>query len=83
MQPAHGYHKSRIPKGVLGELSKIEEEFEELVDAKTQGNKILMMCELADLYGAIEAFAIKQGLTMRDIKTMSDATTRAFLTGER
>jgi hypothetical protein len=29
-----GYHKTKIEKGILGEFSKIKEEFQELEDAK-------------------------------------------------
>jgi len=36
-----GYHLKSITKGVIGEFSKIQEEFEECVDANEQGGKIL------------------------------------------
>lgn len=51
-----GYHLKKIPKGVLGEYSKIEEELAEYEDAKAQDSKIMMAVELADLYGAIRAY---------------------------
>ncbi len=35
-----GYHKKEIKKGVLGEYSKIKEEFKELTDAVDQGDKV-------------------------------------------
>jgi len=50
-----GYHITKIPKGVLGEWSKVEEELAEYEDAKEQGSKILMAVELADVWGAIVA----------------------------
>jgi len=78
-----GYHLRPIPKGVLGQTSKIQEELDELVDAEAQGNKILAMCELADLYGALEVLAVRYGLTMDDLKSMADATARAFQDGSR
>lgn len=49
-----GYHLVEIKKGVYGKFSKIEEEFAELQDAYNQKNKILQICELSDLFGAIE-----------------------------
>jgi hypothetical protein len=36
-----GYHKRVICKGVFGEFSKVQEEFEELLDAKDQCSKVL------------------------------------------
>jgi hypothetical protein len=78
-----GYHKREIKKGVLGESSKIREELDELEDAEDQENKILVHCELADLYGALRACAREYWLTMEDLVTMADATERAFQSGER
>jgi hypothetical protein len=78
-----GYHLTEIPKGTLGELSKIEEEFLELKDAYQQDCKIMMMVELSDMYGAIEEFCITQGITMDDIKKFSNITKRAFKNGRR
>jgi phosphoribosyl-ATP pyrophosphohydrolase len=77
------YHKKIIQKGILGKSSKIQEELEELLDAEEQSNKILAMCELADLYGALEACTKDYGLTMDDLKEMADATARAFQSGSR
>jgi hypothetical protein len=78
-----GYHLSKIPRGVLGEFSKIEEEFEELKDSIKQKNKVLSICELADLLGSIELFAQNYSLTLGDIIKMKDLTEKAFLCGER
>lgn len=77
------YHLVPIKKGVLGEASKIQEELDELMDAEVQENKILALVELSDLYGALEAMAITYGVTMDDLKKMSDATKRAFMSGSR
>ena len=54
-----GYHLKHIPRGSLGDSSKIEEELHELQDAEEQGIKILMLCELSDLVGAIDAYLAK------------------------
>lgn len=77
------YHLESIPKGVFGEVSKIEEELLELKDAIEQDNKIMIGCELSDLYGAVREYANKYGLSMRDLEIMADATKRAFDTGYR
>jgi phosphoribosyl-ATP pyrophosphohydrolase len=73
-----GYHKKEIEKGELGEFSKIKEEFQELEDAIDQGDKILILCELSDMYGAIEEYLKKYNLTIDDLKSFSDKTKSAF-----
>lgn len=78
-----GYHTVRINKGLLGTSSKIREELEELLDAERQGVKILISCELADLYGALQACAAQHDLTMDDLKSMADLTQNAFAQGQR
>jgi hypothetical protein len=79
-----GYHTRKIEKGVLGEVSKIREELEELEDAELQDIKIMAMCELADLVGAIRAYAKKKyGLKLSDLHKMAKATRRAFKAGQR
>lgn len=78
-----GYHKRAIKRGTLGFASKIREELEELEDAIEQNNQILALCECADLIGAIEAFAIEHGSTLRACIDMMEATKRAFLDGSR
>ncbi len=78
-----GYHLTTIPKGILGEISTLEEELLELKDAEQQQSKIMMLVELADLYGAIEEYVKKQHLTMKDLKKFSQITKRAFKNGRR
>jgi hypothetical protein len=78
-----GYHTVEIAKGVLGKSSKIREELDELLDAEKQGVKILIHCELADLYGALRECASSYGLTMGDLGSMVDLTKSAFEHGER
>jgi hypothetical protein len=81
---SHGYHTRKIDKGVLGEVSKIREELEELEDAELQGIKIMAMCELADLVGAIRAYAKKKyDLKLSDLHAMAKVTRRAFKAGKR
>lgn len=79
-----GYHKRAIViQGTYGEVSKIEEELDELKEALEQNNKILALCEIADLYGAVEAVAERLGVNMEDVKSMAAATKRAFQCGDR
>jgi predicted house-cleaning noncanonical NTP pyrophosphatase (MazG superfamily) len=78
------YHLRIItPKGKFGELSKVYEELDELAESLEQNNRILALCELADLYGAIEGFAKNLGVSMEEISKMSLATKRAFESGSR
>lgn len=81
---ATGYHFQQIPKGTVGHFSKIKEKLAELEDAIDQDCRIMAEVELADLYGAIEAFAKDHyGLDMMDLQKMSDITKRAFRNGHR
>jgi len=80
-----GYHKSKIKRGKLGELSKLQEELDEALDAERQGIKIMLLLELSDLYGALDLYLIRHfpNISMKDLKAMSRATHRAFASGER
>lgn len=79
-----GYHLRKIEtEGVFGQASKIREELEELEEALEQSNKILALCELADLFGAIEGVANSLGVTIKDVADMAQATKRAFQDGTR
>lgn len=79
-----GYHKREIPEGVYGEFSKVAEEWEELLDARDQNARILELCEIADLYGALAGYVEKRfGMSMDDVKKMAELTSSAFLDGSR
>ena len=52
-----GYHRTKIKKGTLGKISKVQEEIEEYKDAIKQKCEIMAIVELADIYGALEAVA--------------------------
>ena len=80
-----GYHTRRIAKGKLGEISKIREELEELEDADLQGARVLVLCELADLVGAVSHYVEKHFPTVNlgDLIKMVQLTERAFKNGER
>lgn len=80
-----GYHIDNIMPGIYGEINKIEEEVNELKDARSQGCKIMELVELSDIIGAIEGYLEKAhpAITIYDLITMSKITRRAFLSGER
>jgi hypothetical protein len=78
-----GYHLTEIPKGKLGDISKIEEEMLELKDADKQKCKVMVLVELSDLYGAMEEYCKKYNLKMKDLKKFSKITKRAFKNGRR
>lgn len=79
-----GYHSREIEKGVLGEFSKIREEFEELEDAVTQEDPVMTLCECSDLLGAIEAFTkSKYNITLKDLIIFNVKTQNAFKNGKR
>ena len=78
-----GYHLTDIPKGVLGEFSKIKEEFLELEDAVKQNDSILVLNELSDMVGAIEEYVKRWNLDLNALKTFSDKTKSAFIDGKR
>ena len=80
------YHLKEIPKGVLGEFSKLIEEFEECKDSFEQGNKIMLLVELSDFLGAMEHYLKKnygETITIADLLEMTKATNRAFNSGHR
>lgn len=79
-----GYHKRKIEKGVLGDFSKIKEEFNELEDAFEQSIPPLIICELCDLVGAIEEYSMsKYNITLDELIKMKDLTKSAFKEGKR
>lgn len=82
---AIGYHRRKIKKGVLGEVSKIQEELDELKDAEEQGVTIMALVELSDLVGAVQAYleAKHPSVTLDDLREMSGVTRRAFRNGRR
>lgn len=80
-----GYHKREIPKGVVGELSKIYEEIEEVKDAQEQGIELMVLLELSDLLGAVDLY-LKHNhptLTLGDLLAMSRLTQEVFINGFR
>lgn len=50
-----GYHIRNIPRGTLGEWSKVSEEIEEIIDALEQNLKPMVLIELCDCLGAVRS----------------------------
>jgi|WetSurMetagenome_2_1015567.scaffolds.fasta_scaffold70102_1 hypothetical protein len=81
-----GYHQDlAIPKTSVGSILKVFEEVHELQDAVLQKQKVLALCELADLVGAIDLYLKenKTNLSLHDLQKMSRLTRRAFKVGSR
>ena len=80
----YGYHTREINKGILGEFSKIEEEFEELKDAYGQEDPVMVLCECSDLLGAIKHYVgEKYNISLEDLVKFNDKTEKAFKAGRR
>jgi len=80
-----GYHLREIPKGELGELSKLYEEILEALDAEAQGSSLMALVELADLFGALKSYLAKHHptISLDELETFSSITSRAFVSGRR
>jgi hypothetical protein len=80
-----GYHLADIPRGEVGESSKLLEEVLELQDAEAQECKVMALVELSDLIGAIALYLEKHhpDTSIEDLITMSQITRRAFENGRR
>lgn len=65
-----GYHLREIPKGVVGEASKILEEAAEFAEALEQGAKLMAIIELSDMRGAVEAYLknYHDGVTLQELE---------------
>jgi len=80
-----GYHLKEIPRGEVGELSKVYEEILEALDAEAQGATVMALVELSDLVGALKAYLAKHhpSITLEDLEAFSSITARAFTSGRR
>lgn len=80
-----GYHLKEIPRGQIGELSKVYEEILEALDAEAQGSSVMTLVELADLIGAVKAYLAKHhpSVTLEDLEKFGAITARAFTSGRR
>lgn len=83
--PGSGYHLKPIPKGVVGEPTKIVEEMAEFLDALKQDNPVMALVELSDQIAAIGQWLARHhpSITVADLATMGEATVRAFENGHR
>ncbi len=80
-----GYHLKSIPKGEVGELSKVYEELLEAYEAESQDSALMVLIELSDLIGAVDRYLQKhhQSIKLEDLIKMSSITQRAFDSGRR
>lgn len=80
-----GYHLKSIPKGKVGELSKIYEELLEAYEAESQDSALMVLIELSDLIGAIDRYLQNHhpSFQLDDLIKMSSITQRAFDSGRR
>lgn len=74
------YHDTDIPKGVLGQFSKIMEEVLEMKDAIDRNAKVMVIAEMVDIIGALELYveANYPCLTLADLVTMSQLTRQSY-----
>lgn len=77
------YHKLKIHKHSVDSPYKLQEEFLEYIDALATGNKVMAIQELSDLFGCIENEVQKFGMSVDDLKVMSDLTKEVFESGTR
>ncbi len=73
---AKNHHIAKIKKGKRGEISKIQEELDELKDAVVQDDPALIKHELSDVFGALRSYALKYNLKMRDLHELNKVTRR-------
>lgn len=78
-----GYHVKEIKRGTYGDISKVTEEYFELMDACEQLNPVMALQEMSDLIGAIEGLAKNYNISLKDLIRMKKATKRAFKDGTR
>ncbi len=73
-----GWHLGKIPSGVLGDLSKLDEEYAEYEDAVRQNLRILQFYELSDMIGALAAQVQKDKLPWTDAMPTPTAMSAAL-----
>jgi len=77
------YHKIKICKHDVKSPFKLQEEFFEYLDAVANKNPIMAVQELSDLYGCLENEISKYGMSVEDLKKMSELTKSVFKSGLR
>lgn len=67
------FHERKVRAGTYGELSKIQEELDEAIDAEEQGIDLLVLIELSDIIGAVAGVAEeKYGFTLEGLIKFSE-----------
>lgn len=72
------FHVMPVRQGTYGELSKIQEELDEALDAETRGQKLLLMIELSDIIGAVAGVAERHGYSLDDLIQFSELRRNVF-----
>lgn len=79
-----GYHARDVKKGEYGKFSKVIEEFEELLDAHDQEDPVLELCEMSDLIGAMDGYAVSNyGIGIDKLVSFMCKTKQSFKEGKR
>jgi phosphoribosyl-ATP pyrophosphohydrolase len=80
-----GYHLRDIPKGVVGEASKVVEEALELLDAEEQGSRIMSLWEMGDVLLSLQTLRETkyQDTPWAEIEKAAEITRRVFEGGTR
>jgi len=65
------FHEKEIKKGILGELSKIQEELDEALEAEGRNQDLLLILELADIIGAVGLVSEKYGISLDQLVTFA------------
>ena len=82
---ATGYHLRDIPKGVVGEASKVIEEAFELLDAEEQGSGVMALWEMGDVLLALQTLRETKYPSMpwSEVEKTAEITRRVFENGVR
>ena len=72
------FHVMPVRRGTYGELSKVQEELDEALDAETRGQKLLLMIELSDIIGAVAGVAERHGYSLDDLIQFSELRRNVF-----
>ena len=77
------FHKTEIRKGVYGQLSKVQEELDEAVDAEAQGQDLMLFIELSDIVGACAGVAKQYGITLEQLVKFAELRSEVAIAAEK
>jgi hypothetical protein len=61
------WHQTKTAKGIFGELSKVIEQYAELVDTVAQAQPVMTLIEPSDLIGAIDGVLARRGRSVLEL----------------